>query len=158
MADKSITKTELVDAPQLEALSARLRRINVRVPVMQIPAEAGQLGAGRKTVAVDVGDSRLEIMVSFAARDGQLCREYSLSSAKTGQEIGIVCRAVTADTGWQLAFVASESAGAAAQGGYATASDRLHEAVDAFLGEHVAGEPFDTERERALIERGWTAN
>lgn len=40
-----ITKTELVDAPQLEALSARLRRINVRVPVMQIPAEAGQLGA-----------------------------------------------------------------------------------------------------------------
>ena len=40
-----ITKTELVDAAQLEALSARLRRINVRVPVMQIPAEAGQLGA-----------------------------------------------------------------------------------------------------------------
>ncbi|MBT9497998.1 MAG: GTP-binding protein [Zoogloea sp.] len=40
-----ITKTELVDAAQLEALAARLRRINVRVPVMQIPAEAGQLGA-----------------------------------------------------------------------------------------------------------------
>lgn len=40
-----ITKTELVDAAQLEALEARLRRINVRVPVMQIPADAGQLGA-----------------------------------------------------------------------------------------------------------------
>lgn len=38
-----ITKTELVDAAQLDALEARLRRINVRVPVMQIPADAGQL-------------------------------------------------------------------------------------------------------------------
>ena len=54
--------------------------------------------------------------------------------------------------------MASAPASAAPQGGYATASDRLHEAVDAFLGEHVDGEPFDAERERALIERGWTAN
>ena len=122
------------------------------------PAVAVALQAAPSGLAVDVGEARLEIMASFAARDGQLCREYSLSSAKTGQEIGIACRAVTADTGWQLAFVASEPAGAAAQGGYATASDRLHEAVDAFLGEHVDGEPFDAERERALIERGWTAN
>ena len=122
------------------------------------PAVAVALQAAPSGVAVDVGDSRLEIMASFAARDGQLCREYSLSSAKTGQEIGIACRDGAADTGWTLAFVASEPASAAGQGGYATASDRLHEAVDAFLGEHVDGEPFDAERERALIERGWRAN
>ena len=122
------------------------------------PAVAVALQAAPSGVAVDVGDSRLEIMASFAARDGQLCREYSLSSAKTGQEIGIACRGATADTGWQLAFVASEPTSAAAQGGYATASDRLHEAVDAFLGEHVQDGPFDAERERALIARGWKAN
>ena len=122
------------------------------------PAVAVALQAAPSGVAVDVGDSRLEIMASFAGRDGQFCREYSLSSAKTGEEIGIACRGATTDAGWQLAFVANEPASAAAQGGYATASDRLHEAVDAFLGEHVAGEPFDAERERALIERGWTAN
>ena len=120
------------------------------------PAVAVALQAAPSGLAVDVGEARLEIMASFAARDGQFCREYSLNSAKTGQEIGIACRGATADTGWQLAFVANEPASAAAQGGYSTASDRLHEAVDAFLGEHVAGEPFDAERERALIERGWT--
>lgn len=122
------------------------------------PAVAVALQAAPSGLAVDVGEARLEIMASFAARDGQFCREYSLSSAKTGQEIGIACRGATADTGWQLAFVANEPASAAAQGGYATASDRLHEAVDAFLGEHVQDGPFDTERERALIERGWAAN
>lgn len=122
------------------------------------PAVAVALQAAPSGVAVDVADARVEIMASFAGRDGQLCREYSLSSAKSGQEIGIACRDGAADTGWTLAFVASEPASAAAQGGYATASERLHEAVDAFLGEHVDGEPFDAERERALIARGWTAN
>ena len=121
-------------------------------------AVAVALQAAPSGVAVDVGDSRLEIMASFAGRDGQFCREYSLSSPETGLEIGIACRGAAADTGWQLAFVASAPASAAAQGSYATASDRLHEAVDAFLGEHVDGEPFDAERERALIVRGWTAN
>ena len=122
------------------------------------PAVAVALQAAPSGVAVDVGDASLEIMASFAGRDGQFCREYSLSSAKTGEEIGIACRGATTDAGWQLAFVASAPASAAPQGGYATASDRLHEAVDAFLGEHVDGEPFDAERERALIERGWRAN
>lgn len=122
------------------------------------PAVAVALQAAPSGVAVDVGDARLEIMASFSGRDGQLCREYSLNGAKTGHEIGIACRDDAADTGWQLAFVASEPASTAAQGGYATASDRLHEAVDAFLGEHVDGEPFDAERERALIARGWKAN
>ncbi len=122
------------------------------------PAVAVALQAAPSGVAVDVADARVEIMASFAGRDGQLCREYSLSGAKTGHEIGIACRGGATDSGWQLAFVASEPASTAAQGGYATASERLHEAVDAFLGEHVDGEPFDAERERALIERGWTAN
>jgi hypothetical protein len=122
------------------------------------PAVAVALQAAPSGVAVDVGDARLEIMASFAGRDGRFCREYSLSSPQAGQEIGIACRGAAADTGWQLAFVASEPAGTAAQGGYATASDRLHEAVDTFLGEHVDGEPFDAERERALIERGWIKN
>ena len=122
------------------------------------PAVAVALQAAPSGVAVDVADARVEIMASFAGRDGQLCREYSLSGAKTGHEIGIACRDGAANATWQLAFVANEPAGAAPQGGYATASDRLHEAVDAFLGEHVDGEPFDAERERALIERGWRAN
>lgn len=122
------------------------------------PAVAVALQAAPSGVALDLGDARLEIMASFAGRDGQFCREYSLSSAKAGQEVGIACRGGAADTGWQLAFVANEPASAAAEGGYATASDRLHEAADAFLGDHAAGEPFDAERERALIERGWKAH
>ena len=122
------------------------------------PAVAVALQAAPSGVAVDVADARVEIMASFAGRDGQLCREYSLSGAKTGHEIGIACRGGATDSGWQLAFVASEPASTAAQGGYATASERLHEAVDAFLGEHVQDGPFDAERERALIARGWKAN
>ena len=122
------------------------------------PAVAVALQAAPSGLAVDVGDARLEIMASFTGHDGRFCREYSLSSPQTGQEIGIACRGAAADTGWQLAFVASEPADAAARGGYATASDRLHEAVDAFLGEHIQDGPFDAERERALIERGWAAD
>jgi anti-sigma factor RsiW len=122
------------------------------------PAVAVALQAAPSGLAVDAGNARLEIMASFAGRDGQFCREYSLSSPQIGQEIGIACRDHTAHTGWQLAFIANEPASPTAQGGYATASDRLHEAVAAFLGEHVQDGPFDAERERALIERGWTAN
>ena len=120
------------------------------------PALAVALQAAPSGVVVDLGDARVEIMASFAGRDGQLCREYALTGARTGHELGIACRGGVAETGWQLAFVAHEPASAAAQGGYGTASDRLHEAVDAFLGAHVEEGPFDAERERALIERGWT--
>jgi len=125
----------------------------VRDPALVVALQAAPSG-----LALALGDDRLEITASFAGRDGQFCREYSLSSPQSGQEIGIACRAPAADAGWQLAFIASEPARAAAQGGYATASDRLHEAVDAFLGEHVQDGPFDAARERVLIERGWKAN
>jgi G3E family GTPase len=40
-----ISKAELADATRLEALETRLRCINVRVPIMPIPAETGQLAA-----------------------------------------------------------------------------------------------------------------
>lgn len=122
------------------------------------PALAVALQAAPSGVAVDLGDARVEIMASFAGRDGRVCREYALSGPASGHEIGIACRDGAAETGWRLAFVAHEPALAAAQGGYGTASDRLHEAVDAFLSKHVVGEPFEAARERTLIERGWRAD
>lgn len=122
------------------------------------PALAVALQAAPSGLAVDLGDARLEVMASFAGRDGRVCREYALSGPASGHEVGIACRDGAAETGWRLAFVAHEPATSAAQGGYGTASDRLHEAVDAFLGDHVAGEPFDAARERALIERGWSTD
>lgn len=121
-------------------------------------ALAVALQAAPSGVAVDLGDARVEIMASFAGRDGRVCREYALSGPASGHEIGIACRDGAAETGWRLAFVAHEPTTAATEGGYGTASDRLHEAVDAFLSEHVDGEPFDAERERTLIERGWSAD
>ena len=69
--------------------------------------------------------------------------------------IGIACRTPAADANWQLAFSAG---GEGDPNGYGTASDRLHEAADAFLGENVDGAPLDAERERALITRGWNAD
>lgn len=121
-------------------------------------ALAVALQAAPSGLAVDLGDARVEIMASFAGRDGRVCREYALSGPASGHEIGIACRDGAAETGWRLAFVAHEPTTAATEGGYGTASDRLHEAVDAFLSEHVDGEPLDAERERTLIERGWSAD
>ena len=40
-----ITKAELVDADTLSALEARLRRINLRVPLMPVPLDATELAA-----------------------------------------------------------------------------------------------------------------
>lgn len=102
-----------------------------------------------------LGEASVELMASFEDRDDRVCREYGLtrSAPDAGYEIGIACR--EADGAWRLAFRAEEPAAAAA-GGYQTASDRLHEAVDDFLGARMKGGALDTDDERALIERAWT--
>jgi len=109
-------------------------------------------------LALDVGDRRVEVMASFADRDGRLCREYSVSQAvpTSRYEVAVACRGDGALTnGWQLAFVVDEVRTPGGDAGYVTASDRLHEAVDRFMGEHIADGPLDAEAERRLIERGW---
>lgn len=116
------------------------------------------LQAAPSGVVLDAGGQRLEIRASFPAREGGFCREYTLGStsgAGGGQQIGIACRTPADDANWQLAFSAG---GEGDPNGYGTASDRLHEAADAFLGENVDGAPLDAERERALITRGWNAD
>ena len=136
-------------------LAAPLARVGdpIRDPALAMALQAAPSG-----VVLDAGGQRLEIRASFPAREGGFCREYTLGStsgAGGGQQIGIACRTPAADANWQLAFSAG---GEGDPNGYGTASDRLHEAADAFLGENVDGAPLDAERERALITRGWNAD
>ncbi|MCB1945578.1 MAG: hypothetical protein KDF55_07995 [Thauera sp.] len=136
-------------------LAAPLARVGdpIRDPALAMALQAAPSG-----VVLDAGGQRLEIRASFPAREGGFCREYTLGStsgAGGGQQIGIACRTPADDANWQLAFSAG---GEGDPNGYGTASDRLHEAADAFLGENVDGAPLDAERERALITRGWNAD
>ena len=136
-------------------LAAPLARVGdpIRDPALAMALQAAPSG-----VVLDAGGQSLEIRASFPAREGGFCREYTLGStsgAGGGQQIGIACRTPADDANWQLAFSAG---GEGDPNGYGTASDRLHEAADAFLGENVDGAPLDAERERALITRGWNAD
>lgn len=102
-----------------------------------------------------LGEARVELMASFEDREDRVCREYGLtrSAPDAGYEIGVACR--EADGAWRLAFRAEDPSPPPADG-YQTASDRLHEAVNDFLGGRMKGGALGADEERALIERAWT--
>jgi hypothetical protein len=97
----------------------------------------------------------VEVLASFERTGGGHCREFNRSTPRgTRDELGIACRTSGGD--WQLEFLRSEER--EADGGastYQTASDRQHEAADAFLRERVNGPALEEGEEIALIARGW---
>lgn len=105
--------------------------------------------------ALNLGNTEVELVVSFMNAADQFCREFEVAhrgqSART--ELGIACR--EAESQWRIAFIASEDGDASAPDVYRTASDRLHEAANDFLNAHAKGEPLDPLNELVLIGKGW---
>jgi len=97
----------------------------------------------------------VEVLASFERNGGGHCREFNRSTPRgTRDELGIACR--TPEGGWQLEFLLAEER--QADGGpstYQTASERQHEAADAFLRKRVNGPALEDREENALIARGW---
>jgi hypothetical protein len=81
-------------------------------------------------------------------RDGRYCRQFVRSDADLNGE-GVACRGAR-DPKWQL--IAWQGTGANANGFQPASSNALLDAVLDGLG---AGEAFDAQAERALLQRGW---
>lgn len=104
--------------------------------------------------ALQLTDTRIQLMMSFVDVDDRLCREYDIgqSGEDARHAIGVACR--ERDGNWLIAFAASEPAATGADA-YRTASDRLHEAADKFLAGRLKAGVMDAAQERALIDSGW---
>ena len=85
-------------------------------------------------------------VMTFASRDGGLCRQFEVNGAAGGQN-GLACRA--AGKAWRL--VALVDAPAASGGGYRTAAGPGGDAVSAVADRLIQGEPMDAAAEAAAL-------
>lgn len=88
-------------------------------------------------------------ILSFEAKDGRFCREFSVDGASEGRR-ALACMR---DGHWRV-----EIAVASAQldkGGYVTATSGLAAQFDSVIEEVMASDAFDESVERQLIEIGW---
>lgn len=89
--------------------------------------------------------SGVKIGVSFAARDGALCRSFTM-----GQAAGLACRA---GGEWKLPVLAE--ADKATAGDYRQAGSAMPAAVLDAIDARIAGQALDAKGERAAQQRGW---
>lgn len=94
------------------------------------------------------GDAKVKIGVSFAAKDGALCRSFSVGTAA-----GLACRS---GAQWKLPVVAEAEQEQGKAGAYRQAGSAMPAAVLAAIDERIAGAALDAEGERSAQQRGWT--
>jgi hypothetical protein len=104
---------------------------------------------------LDSGDLQIEAVATFVA-DDRVCREYRATAVAPRHEYhaGIAC--LRSDGAWHVAFAVNEYLEREPVGGfYETASDKLHEAIDAFIDEDLGVDPLRDGDEASLLENGW---
>lgn len=94
--------------------------------------------AGTRGGAVDIG-------VSFAAKDGALCRSFTVR-----QSAGLACR-----SGEQWQVVMMTEAGEGAAGDYRQAGSAMPSAVLEAIDARIAGKTLDAQAEQAVRLRDW---
>ncbi|MTV40136.1 anti-sigma factor family protein [Duganella radicis] len=92
-------------------------------------------------------DGAVRIGVSFAARDGALCRSFV-----THGTAGLACRSGNA---WQVPVMAE--AASAAAGDYRQAGSAMPSAVLDAIDARIAGPALDAKGEQEALQRGWQA-
>jgi hypothetical protein len=113
-------------------------------------------GAGGKLVAqgqlatalsqqLAAGDGAVRIGVSFAAKDGALCRSFI-----AGGTAGLACRN---GKQWQVPVMAE--AAPAAAGDYRQAASAMPAAVLDAVDARIAGPALDAKAEQEAVQRGW---
>ena len=99
---------------------------------------------------------RIEAVATFLS-DQRVCREYrATTEAKRRHEYhaGIAC--LRDDGAWHVAFAIDEYLEREpVDGFYETASNTLHEAIDAFIDEDLGVEPLKDDAENELLKKGW---
>lgn len=96
--------------------------------------------------------SRVTPVLSFAAADGRMCREFALAGRSTGS--GIACKGTA---GWTIEARSDGSTAPAATGRIGTAGGPDGAGLDAAYARLGAGDPLPASDERALIAAGWPA-
>jgi len=112
------------------------------------PSMAAALGGagGGAHVALASGRTLTPVM-TFAARDGSLCRQFDLAGA-AGRQSGLACR--SDGKAWRLVALIT-AAPAAPAGGYRTAAGPGEDPVSALAGKLIKGEPMDAVTETAAL-------
>jgi len=104
----------------------------------------GQLASAlSQQLAADAGAVR--IGVSFAAKDGALCRSFTM-----GATAGLACRS---GSQWQLPVIAEAAASAA--GDYHQAGSAMPAAVLDAVDARISGQTLDARQEQDARQRGW---
>jgi hypothetical protein len=146
--------------PEWGALAASLA-VGVLVGSMVAGTDGTALvaqGAGGKLVAqgqlatalsqqLAASDGAVHIGVSFAAKDGALCRSFI-----AGGTAGLACRN---GKEWQVPVMAE--AASAAAGDYRQAASAMPAAVLDAVDARIAGPALDAKAEREAVQRGWQA-
>lgn len=91
------------------------------------------------------GEAQVHIGVSFAAKDGTLCRSFTMGTAA-----GLACRN---GAQWTLPVVAETEQGGA--GEYRQAGSAMPAAVLEAIDARIAGPALDADGERAARQAGW---
>lgn len=91
------------------------------------------------------GGGVVEIGVSFAARDGALCRSFAVS-----QTAGLACRS---GDRWRVVMTAEAEKGGS--GEYRQAGTAMPTAVLEAIDARIAGATLDAQGEQAARQRGW---
>jgi hypothetical protein len=99
--------------------------------------------------SVTVGDNRLHMILSFAAKDGRYCREFDVAT-KGAASVGVACRD---DGAWRLEVLLA--AKPPEDGAYQPASGYNTKAFDDVVGALMKDAPLDKAKERDLIARNW---
>ncbi len=100
------------------------------------------LPAGESSILAD--GARVEVIATFRAADGSVCREFEVDQSDGTTFVSIACHD---GEDWQIRFAIA--AAGSDETGYAPASSL--EALDAYLGATVAGPPLSAEDEAAVL-------
>lgn len=128
--------TDLLTATGAVAPSSPLHELLESVPSGELRA----LGAA----------ATAEARLTFRARDGDWCRELTVSAADASHA-ALACRRVG---GWHVELIAPAAAGGELYRPAGSGDAPFEEAVDALID----GEPLEADAERALVARGWASD
>jgi hypothetical protein len=98
-----------------------------------------------------LGGERIRPILSFAAKDGRLCREFE-SFGKQGSIVGVACKG---ERGWAMELLLAAAAHAPDETQYAPASGFNAKALDDVVAQLIDGQPMTAEAEAAARAKAW---
>lgn len=112
------------------------------------PAMAAALRGAASGVHFTLASGRtLTPVMTFASRDGSLCRQFDVAAAQDRQR-GLACR--TPHQAWRLVILTT-TASATSSGDYRVASGPGDDPVSAMADRLIRGEPMDAAAETAAL-------